>query len=506
VLVSAGLETASREDLLTLIVLLQRQERSQAELVAELSASTTALVAANAQLTEANVALTARVAELERRLGRNSGNSNMPPSTDVFGLPKGEKPGTGDVGRKPKRGKRPGAEGVGLALTGDPDAVEDVFPEACGGCARAFDGLTGNDSLGYARRQCTDIPPTSAIVTETRWHRVGCRCGQVTGALVPGDVPDAPCYGPGLAALAVYLVVYQHVPVERTAELISDLTGARVSSGWVASQLPKAAGIVGACLKLIKALLMLGHVLHADETTTNIGGKRRYLHVACTEALTFLGVAHRSRAGANSLGILPGFRGTMVHDAYFQLYDGYPNAYHQLCASHAIRELTAQDELFPRQVWARQIRTALSQLIKQADRARSEGLDHIPPERIERDLFYYRQGVAVGLSRHPRTSANGKQSDATNLLERLRDHAHSYLLFTVDLHVSPTNNLAERDQRPVKTQEKISGCHQSEAGATNWLDVRSYVSSARKNGVSAYEALRLAFAGTPWLPNIALTT
>jgi transposase len=194
----------------------------------------------------------------------------------------------------------------------------------------------------------------------------------------------------------------------------------------------------------------------------------------------------------------------MVHDAFFPLYDGYPHASHQLCLAHVIRELTAQDEAYPTQRWADQIRWALARLIEQGDRARDEGLGHIAPERIEIYLRVYHQGVAVGLSRHPRTSRTGAQSDATNLLERLRDRADQYLLFTADLHVPATNNLAERDQRPVKTQVKISGCHQSETGARNWLDVRSYVSSARKNGVSAFEALRLAFADTPWMPPIAL--
>jgi len=492
VVVSVGLEAASREDLLALIGLLQRVEQAHEVEIAALR--------------EQNAALLVRVADLERKANRHSGNSNMPPSTDVFGRPKDEKAeaGSSGAGPKPKRGKRTGAKGHGLALTDDPDIIEDVFPTECGGCLAPFTGLAGDDSLGYKRRQCTDIPAVSATVTETRWHTIGCGCGAQTGAIVPVDVPDAPRYGPGLAALAVYLLVYQHIPVERTAELIVDLTGADVSTGWVASQLPKAAGIVADSLRLIRALLTLGHVLHADETTTNISGKRRYLHAACTERLTFLGLARRSRVGADSLGILPGFRGTMVHDAYFQLYDGYPAARHQLCVAHVVRELTAQHELYPEQVWAAQIRSAFSHLIKQADRARNERLGHIPPERIDQQLYYLRQGVAVGLSLHPRTSANGKQSDATNLLERLRDHAHEYHRFTVDLRIPPTNNLAERDQRPVKTQEKISGCHQSEDGAANWLNVRSYVSSARKHGLGAFDALRQAMDGAPWLPPIAL--
>ncbi|MGH3626362.1 MAG: IS66 family transposase, partial [Sciscionella sp.] len=419
---------------------------------------------------------------------------------DVFSKP--EKPAAPTSGRR--RGRRPGSPGSGLALVAEPDEVVDVFPRVCGGCGAGFGVLAAGDSLGFARRQCRDVPLVTVTVTETRWHAVACGCGAVTGAPVPADVPDAPRYGPNLQALAVYLVVYQHVPIERAAALIADLTGAAPSTGWIASLLPKAASLVAGSLRLIKALLTLGHVLHADETTTNIAGKRRYLHAACTEKLTFLGLAPRSRAGADSLGVLPHFRGTMVHDAYFQLYDGYPNASHQLCCAHVIRELTAQHELFTEQVWAGQIRWALSQLIKQARRARQAGLPKIPPQWIGLYLRIYHQGVAVGLRLHPRTHPSAAQSDATNLLERLRDHASSYLRFTDDLHVEATNNRAERDQRPVKTQMKISGCHQSETGATTWLALRSYVSSAVKHGVSAFEALRLAMTATPWTPPIAL--
>jgi transposase len=482
----SGLESLSREELLTLLGVSDR--------TVEL------LKTQNGELRASLAQALARIAELERRAGRNSGNSSQPPSADGFVKP--DKPKAPPSGRR--RGGQPGARGGGLALVEHPDATVDRFPPACGGCGTAFRGLGECDSVGFTARQCTDIPPVSAVVTETRWHRVRCGCGHTTAAIIPADVPDNPCYGPQIQTLAVYLVVFQHVPLERAAALIADLTGAAPSTGWIASLLPRAASLVAGSLRLIKALLTLGHVLHADETTTNIAGKRRYLHAACTEKLTFLGLAPRSRAGADSLGVLPHFRGTMVHDAYFQLYDGYPNASHQLCCAHVIRELTAQHELFAGQVWAGQIRWALAQLIKQARRAREAGLPRIPPEWIGLYLRIYHQGVAVGLRLHPRTHPSAAQSDATNLLERLRDHAPSYLHFTDDLHVEPTNNRAERDQRPVKTQVKISGCHQSETGAATWLALRSYVSSATKHGVPAFEALRLAMTGTPWTPPIAL--
>lgn len=464
----SGLESMSREELLALV----------------------------AALKAANDRLIARVEDLERQLGRNSGNSSMPPSTDAFTKPERRKPPKS--GRR--RGNQPGAPGGGLALVENPDVLADEYPKSCAGCRSA---LAGAASIGFARRQCHDIPPASVTVTETRWHRVRCGCGRVNAAVVPETVPDNPVYGTQLQSLAVYLVVRQHIPVERAAELICDLTGAKVSTGWIASLLPKAADLVAIPVKLVKALLVAGHVVHADETTTNIAGKRAWLHVACTDKLTLLGLGARSRTGAAALGVLPEFRGTMVHDALW-LYDSFTQARHQLCCAHVVRELTAQAERYPGQIWPEQIRWALSQMIKVVAAARTEGLAHVPPERLRRWLIYYDSGVQHGLDLHPEDPWRRGQSDARNLLLRLRERRADYLRFTVDLAVPATNNQGERDLRPVKTQIKISGCHASQAGAANWLTVRSYISTAVKHGIGAFEVIRRAFNGDVWMPPIAL--
>jgi transposase len=484
--VSAAAEpAASREDLLTLIAALREQNVVLAERCAGLE--------------EQNERLAARVAELERRLDRNSKNSNFPPSQDVFGLPKDETAAKA----KPadRRGKRKGAPGSGLAMVENPDRVRDHRPGACSDCGEVLDGAP---SAGFARRQVSDVPLVTVTVTEHRLHRVRCDCGHVTVAQPPDLLAGSPTsYGPNLRALAVYLLVFQHVPVERTAQLIADLTGAKVSTGWTSSVLDQAAELVEPCLDLIRALLVLGHVLHADETTTRIGSRRRWLHVACTEHLTLLGLAPRSREGANSLRVLPGFRGTLVHDS-LSLYAGYPDADHQLCGAHLIRELTAAEQDHPKQKWQQQIRWALAGLNRQARRVRSGETTEITPQAL---LFYqrhYHQGVAAGLALHPRAEGR-KQSPARNLLERLRDQADHVLRFADHpRHVPFTNNTGERALRPVKTQVKISGCHQSDTGAAAWLAVRSYLDSARKHGISAFEAIHHAFTGNLWMPPIAL--
>lgn len=340
-----------------LIGLLQRQ-------VAAAEARADAAEARAAELAVANERLTARVAELERRLGRNSGNSSMPPSSDTFGRP--EKKPQPKSGRK--RGRQPGSGGSGLAMTDRPDATEDHVPAACTGCGST---LGQGDSVGFERRQVRDIPLSTVKITEHRAHRCRCACGTITAQPMPGRIAGSPSsYGPNLRALAVYLLVFQHIPVERTAQLVRDVTGAEVSTGWVASLLPEAAYLVADSVNLIRALLVMGHVLHADETTTRIGSVRRWLHVACTDLLTLLHLAPRSRAGADAGGVLPHYRGVLVHDS-LSLYAGYPHCSHQLCGAHLIRELTAAEEDFPHQKWHQQIRWALAGLNIQALRVRA---------------------------------------------------------------------------------------------------------------------------------------
>ncbi|MFD0009160.1 transposase [Streptomyces sp. NPDC127178] len=212
-------------------------------------------------------------------------------------------------------------------------------------------------------------------------------------------------------------------------------------------------------------------------------------------------LAPHSRAGADAGGVLPHYRGILVHDS-LSLYAGYGSFTHQLCGAHLIRELTATEEDFPAQRWHQQIRCALAGLNTQALRVRSGQIAEIAPEALLLYLNAFHHGIAVGLSQHPRT-AGRKQSTARNLLERLCAQAHAVLRFADNPRRVPfTNNCGERALRPVKTQLKISGCHQSADGAKAWLAVRSYLDSARKHGISAFEAIHRAFTGNLWMPPI----
>ena len=143
-----------------------------------------------------------------------------------------------------------------------------------------------------------------------------------------------------ITAFAVYLVVFQHVPTERAAQLIADLTGAAPSTGWVSAQVARAGDALVEVEQLIKTLITLAAVIGVDETSVNIAGKAHWLHVARTDTLTaYFRHETRGRAAVAAFGVLPDYTGTVVHDA-LSVYDCYP-ARHGLCGAHIIRELTA---------------------------------------------------------------------------------------------------------------------------------------------------------------------
>ena len=460
-----GLDDASREELRALVV-------EQARMIEQLRAE---------------------VAELRRQLGRNSRNSSQPPSADGPQVPLRRSRRKGS-GRTP--GKQPGAPGSTLALVDDPDEVVEHQPSCCRGCGA---DLTGGEPVGVVRRQVHDIPPVRPLIVEHRLHRRRCGCGQVTVAEAPTGVAGPVQYGPSLRALAVYLLVFQHVPVARTAQLIADLTGARPSTGWVTTALTEVAAALAEVEKLIKSLLVLAHVLHVDETSVSIAGARCWVHVAGTDRLTAYHL-HRSRGrtAVAEFGVLPGYRGIAVHDA-LSVYDAYPAARHALCGAHLARELTAACEAHPNEVWPDQALTALLGLNTAAHHARDQGLTQIPPAVADPLHDRWRHAILCGLATH-RPVPGRKQSTTGNLLVRLRGRDEHVLRFARDLTVPFTNNQAERDLRPAKTQLKISGCHRSPATATAWLRIRGYISTVIKHGENVLDALRNAVTGNPWTP------
>jgi transposase len=455
--------------------------------------------------------LRAELEQIKRLISRNSGNSSMPPSSDD--APGKGRP-SGQVGRKSKpdrkRGKQAGAAGAHLPWLAEADVrVVDRVPH--GACECGAD-LAGAADLGVERAcQVTDVPLVTAATTEFRMHQVGCRCGRTHVAAAPPEagVANTRVYGTNLRALVVYLLIVQHVPVRRCVRLVADLVGAGVSDGFAHKMLGRAAAVVADVVTAVKGLLTLSMVVHFDETTLRVGKARakKYVWVACTGLYTLYALGTRSGLQFRKLGIGQAFAGVAVHDRYV-VYDEAGNfaadVQHQLCCAHLLRDLVDAAEIYPDAIWPTQCHRALQSLIHEANLARDAGRPTLAPARREELIREFRDGVLVGLIDVPHTGGpRDKQPPARALLEELDARHDDVVRFCYDTRIPPTNNLAERDLRPNKIQQNISGRLTSEDATSNRLTIRSYVSTAVKHGVDAMTAIRDAIAGDPWMPPAA---
>ena len=463
-------------------------------------AANATLAAVNAEQARLIATLQARVAELERRLGNDSSNSSKPPSSDGLRKPsRVERRAAERATRRP--GKQPGAPGAHLAQVAQPDQVVEHVPDRCGGCGA---DLADAPIVGVQARQVFDLPPLRLGVAEHRAERRRCACGTTTAGSFPAHVRAAACYGPGVRALVCYLCVHQHLPVDRAAQLLADVLGAPVATGTLAAVVGEGAAGLAGFVEVVRERLAAAPVAHFDETGARVAGRLHWVHSASTGLLTLLSVhAKRGKVAMDQVGVLPSFSGVAVHDGWapYWRYD----VTHALCGAHLLRELDAiTDE--PAQGWAAGMAELLVDAKLMSDRARAAGACRVDAATRDRLYARYQRLLADGQAANPPSPATGRRrgrarrSPAARLLARLDVHRCEVLRLLDDGRVPFDNNQAERDLRMVKLQQKISGCWRTLAGAEAFLALRSYLATARKQGMNPLAVLGQLFGGQAWLP------
>lgn len=445
-------------------------------------------------------ALTERVRELESRLGKNSHNSHKPPSSDEPTFRRGRRKSL-----RQRSGKKPGGQPGHTGRTRlQVDAPDEVHLHAPDNCARCGDNLQGVDPLAVQRRQVFDLPALYLRVKEHRAQSKRCPgCGHTTQATFPQRVDEPVQYGPGVLGLGLYLQTYQLLPYGRAAGLIGDLFGQAPSQGTLARALEEAHARLEPVEQQIHAGLRRSPSVHFDETGLRIASVRQWVHSAGTPKLTlYRAHAKRGREAIDAMGVLPGYEGVSIHDAYTS-YLSYPGR-HALCNAHLLRDLVATEEE-TQAAWAAAMRELLTEIKDAAAQARVSNGAQLEPAQLQAFRARYDALLREGEAAHPPSPPTGrggrrKQSPAYNLVRRLQKHADQVLAFMYDIAVPFDNNLAERDLRMLKTQQKISGGFRSRDGADIFCRIRSYISTLRKQCLPLMEALRSVFSATPLMP------
>lgn len=470
--------------------------------VEQLTADFAALKAENTALRAECQTLRERVQTLEDQVAKDSHNSHKPPSSDGLAKPKPK-----SLRPKSQRssGGQPGHPGHTLPMADHPDHTLRHAVERCANCGR---NLVKQVPDRIERRQVHDLPVPKLEVTEHQAEVKTCLCGCVNRAAFPPEAAAPVQYGPRVKSVAVYLGEYQLLPFERLAEIMRDIFACeRFSEGTLANFKADCSRRLEPVEATIRDLASAAPVAGFDETGVRAIGSLHWLHTVSTQLLTWY-YAHKRRGSVamDAAGILPEYRGRAVHD-FWKSYFNY-DCDHALCNAHLLRELTFLWEEQAQQ-WAKEMIDQLLVIKEEVATAGAVGLTALPLTDQERFLKGYERIVKAGYAENPAAPPHGpkrrgrrKQSKARNLLDRFRDHPDSILAFMRDFAVPFDNNQSERDLRMMKLRQKISGTFRSFQALENFCRIRGYVSTARKNGVNALEALQRVFLGNPFVPTV----
>ncbi len=448
-----------------------------------------------------------QIAELTSLLKQNSRNSHWPSSRDKS---RQKKKRTKSLRRKSD--KRPGGQkghpGHTLKMSTMPDAVRIHRPDTCQHCQLPF--TAEQQAAAIDKRQVYDLPPLDIVVTEHQAETLCCpHCRQLSQSSFPQDVIAPVQYGPRIQQLAVYLKAEQFIPFERSRRFFADLFGLKLSPGTLQNIIQRTARQLHPIIDQVKVALTAGHILHCDESGFYINGQRHWLHVAATDQLTCY-YPHRNRGSkaTKAMAILPNFEGRAIHD-FWSAYYQHKQCQHGLCNVHHLRDLTAIADNH-KQPWANRMKWLLLSIKQVVDQARLAGETALPPLKVAQIERLYDRQVAIALQANPPPPegwpkgkrGRPRKTKPRNFAERLGKHRHEVLAFVYDFKVPFDNNLAERDIRMLKVQQKISGCFRSMHGAQDFCTIRSYLSTMRKQGVRVWFALGSLFSGDILMPDL----
>lgn len=448
------------------------------------------------KLTETLAILTEENAKLKEQLNKNSKNSSKPPSSDGFNKPQPKSL------RKPsgkKQGAQEGHKGTSLTITKDPDAIITHVPARCNGCT--LFGSCTSCGIGGTRYEVDIVIETKV----TRHQTVAYKCPQLNHAVITGTFPhhinSTLQYGMNLQSLVVALNTIGMVSINRTHEILSDLFCIPISTGTIHKMVTKCAGKLTSIIEEIKSRVTASPIVHFDETGTRVDGKTLWVHNASNNNYTYLTAEDkRGHEGINSSGILPEFTGIAVHDCWAS-YWKYDAPTHAVCCAHLLRELTGVIENYPNQVWAIEMLDLLLKMKEVRDQAVSKGKENLSYYYTHRFKESYMSIIEKAREINPLPEKipgkRGRQGKGKirALIERLFDYEGSICLFTKNFDVPFDNNQAERDVRMVKVKTKVSGCFRTKTGAQDFLNIMSYLGTAKKQGKSPLLSLKNVLLG-----------
>jgi len=429
--------------------------------------------------------LKAENSDLKARLNSNSNNSSKPPSSDGY-----QKKPAFPKKKKGKQGGQSGHKGKTLQQVDTPDKTINCKPESCS-CGHSF---TEEEMELSEKRQVFDLPQPKLEVTQYQIHKAVCPiCGLVHKGLAPQGINAPTQYGNGVKAYAVLLNVHFKLPFKKIQLLFGDLFGYTINGSTVYSASQQCYEKLEKSEEIIKSKVSDSNVAHADESGVRVLGKLHWLHVATTPLYTYLFIHEKRGALAlnSDKSVLNRIKGWLVHDCWSS-YFNFREFNHAICGAHILRELQGLIDNH-KSKWANTFKIFLMNIYEMDFQERIKRRKQI--ETRFRLICNIGEKVEPPPIKTPGKRGKYKRTKGRNLVERLIREQDAVLAFAFNKNVPFTNNLAERDIRPVKVKQKISNCFRTTAGAEIYARIEGFVSTSRKQNRNVFSELCATFEG-----------
>ena len=420
--------------------------------------------------------LTARVAELEARLGappKTPDNSSLPPL-------QGKKPNRPDKAKR--HGPRPGSlgrMGGGRALSATPDETVAARPVRCAHCQAA---LAEADHVLHGRFDKIDLPAVTPVVTRVEHYAGRCRCcGGTTLAPVPEGLEPGTPFSVGIVALAMYLRFVHAISYRRLSRLLGELFGLEISEGALDAAFRRGKPAFDADVASILARLRRARVVCSDETSVRIDGRTCWNWVFQNSEVV-IHVIRRSRGAGVVAEVLDGHRPALWVSDLYGAQQGHAEEW-QICLAHQLRDCAYATDAGDA-VFAPRMKALLLRAVVLARRHRTLA----PSTRRE-----YRRRLECALDAVMALAPTHR--DGQRLRKRygkLRSHLFTFLDHP---ELPADNNGSERELRPTATYRKVTGGFRSAWGADLFAGVRSVIGTAARRGVGAYQAIQQTLRG-----------
>lgn len=416
----------------------------------------------------------------QKRVKKTSRNSSLPPS-------QGFKPNQSSAGSTPRNGEGTGRHcHGGRELSPQANQVVVAQTKSCPHCGCEVERSAQRLSGIYERIELPQITPH--VTRVERYGGICQGCQKAYEAPVPvGLAPGSP-FGMSVASLVTYLRYSHAISYQRLSQMMRELYGLSLSEGAIANLLQRVQMQLETPVAKIVERLRSARLVGSDETGARVQGKNQWEWVFQNDQVC-LHVIRPSRGKTVIDTVMAGHQPQIWVSDLFSAQAAHPAQDWQVCLAHQLRDcqyaIDSGDGLFaPRMKWL-----FLKAIALQRRR------QTLATSTVEQYCARLRGSLREILNLKP-TSLEGQR-----LLKRYQKIRAHLLLFLTDATIPTTNNASEQALRWSVIFRKVTNGFRSDWGAALFAQVRSLVNTAKRQGISAFDAISRALTSqqTDWL-------